>query len=382
MVRTKVKLKTLNSFMVCMLCAVFIMSNTYVVRSSELLKTICDVIDTLLLVILLVIILTTSFHTKMFVRVCVLTGYMLVCYLWTGQFDLLRAEIILLALRDTSARKTYRLLFHTFLISLGIVFILYILGVSNAGEMRRGSIALGFGSPNVASKMIQSAVFLWGLWSSNARANYKNVVYLLMLLFVWFTTGSRNSVIILTVFPACLYLFRKIMNSRRGRRLKYLFFAIPPLFAAITIILPQMYGRYPWVQGLNALMSNRIYMNRVALQNYGFTVIGQAANLMDFSGIYDVVSQKYTTFLTIDCFYMYVLTYYGVFGLAIALAAIIAVMRKAWRQNNIVVLTVTVLLCIYSMVETTSSLFCLPSLIYLLLRDDVSVEPEQGGVMA
>ena len=352
----------------------------YVVRTSAILTGVFDALDGIVLMILIAIILTSSFHTKMFLEICLLTGYMLICYLITGLFDLLRSEIVVLALMNTSAKKTYKMLFRTFIISLGIVFVLYILGISNAGEMRRENIALGFGTPNVASKMIQTAIFLWVLWKSGTQIKYRNIIYLMIIVFVWLTTGSRNSTIMLIIFPASLYLIKKILKSSHRRWLQYIFVSVPLVLTAITIILPYLYGKYAWVQGLNALVSNRIYMNSVAIQKYGFSIIGQAANIMEFSGIFDVVSQKYTSFLTIDCFYIYILVYYGVLGLTLTLFAITAVIKKAWKNNNHGVLTVTILLCVYCMMETTSSVFVLPFLTYLFVQDDISEGIKNGGM--
>lgn len=378
--KSRITLKTFNSFMVCILCTIYVLSNMYVVRTSAILTGVFDALDGIVLMILIAIILTSSFHTKMFLEICLLTGYMLICYLITGLFDLLRSEIVVLALMNTSAKKTYKMLFRTFIISLGIVFVLYILGISNAGEMRRENIALGFGTPNVASKMIQTAIFLWVLWKSGTQIKYRNIIYLMIIVFVWLTTGSRNSTIMLIIFPASLYLIKKILKSSHRRWLQYIFVSVPLVLTAITIILPYLYGKYAWVQGLNALVSNRIYMNSVAIQKYGFSIIGQAANIMEFSGIFDVVSQKYTSFLTIDCFYIYILVYYGVLGLTLTLFAITAVIKKAWKNNNHGVLTVTILLCVYCMMETTSSVFVLPFLTYLFVQDDISEGIKNGGM--
>lgn len=378
-VRSKMKVTMINSILVCLLCVLYVWSNMYVVRNNPFLTAICNVLDIGILTVLIAMVLFSRFHTEIFVGVCILTAYMAACYLYTGMFDLLRATIILLALKDTSAKKTYRMLFRTFVLAIAVVFVLYLLGISYTGGTRRDTITFGFVTTNVASRMLQSAVFVWVLWKPNVPVKRRFTVCLLTAVLIWGTTGSRNSAIVLLVLPICLYFVKKIMNSKHAGGIQYLFFAAPFLFMGLTLLLSQMYGKYAWVQILNGLLSNRIFMNSVAIQHYGSSLIGQAANIKDFSGVFDPVVGKYTTFLTIDSFYVYVLSYYGILGTAITLLTMTAAMRRAWRQNNAAVVTVSLLVCVFGMAETMTTVFCMPALIYLLLRDDTVVESKTGG---
>ena len=377
-VRSRMKVTTFNSILVCLLCVLYVWSNMYIVRNKPFLTFACDVLDMGTMVILIAMVLISNFHTKMFAGMCILTAYMVVCYLYTGMFDLLRATVILLALKDASAHKTYRMLFRTFVMAITVVFVLFLLGISNTGATTRDAITLGFATTNVASKMLQSAVFVWVLWKPNVPVKRRITVCLLTAALIWGTTGSRNSALLLLILPICLRFVKKIMSSKHAWVIKYLFFAAPLLFMGLTVLLSQLHGKYAWVQVLNGLLSNRIFMNGVAIQHYGSSLIGQAANIKDFSGVFDPVAGKYTTFLTIDSFYVYALSYYGILGAAITLLTMTAVIRRAWQQNNAEVVTVSLLVCVYGMAETMTTVFCMPALIYLFLRDDTAVESKTG----
>lgn len=245
------------------------------------------------------------------------------------------------------------------------------LGISDPGILRRNGIALGFATTNLASRIIQLGLFLILASTTKIRSIYKTIALcLIVAAFTYITTKSRVSVLLIVVYPFVNSIIGKGIQSRRQNIWKNIVAVVPLVLLALTIVLTQMYESSTFVQSLNFAFSNRIYMNLVAIQKYGVTPFGTAANISAFSGIFDTVTNKYINFLTIDSQYIYMLVYYGFLGVTLVIASLVLCIRKAWNYDNGRVVTVIILMSIYMFTETVGSIFGLPFLVYLSLREN------------
>lgn len=369
--KVKIPRFTGTSLMVALLGVIYIFSNTYVVRNSQLTQNIFDMIEAIVLLVLIVKILVSNYRTRTFAVVCITIFCLLLCYLHTRQAELIEAAIVILALKNAPTNKTYHLLYYVFVLSLIIVLIMYVTGFSDSGVMRRGDVGLGFASPNVGSRIIQTTVFLWALSKPKIKSTYINAVYFVIAILTFITTGSRLTVFLLICYPFMISIIKKLMSQKRGNTIANVFCLVPPILFFLSIVLTYLYESHTWVQILNVILSNRVYMNYIAIQEYGYSLLGYEANISMFVGSFDLVVNKYINFLTIDSQYIYLLVYYGWVGVVIGITVIMIVIKKAWNNGNATIVATTVLLCVYSLTETIGSIFGFPSLIYLLMEEDV-----------
>ena len=361
---------------VFLLVMCFVLKNAYVVRQNSLFIRLFDSFEWGIYFILILSVLFSGYKVKQLLLIGVIAAALGLCYLSTGQADLLKACILIVYLKGVNERQLFTQLFQAFAVSVLIVFFLYVLGISDAGTTRRDGIALGFATANVASRMIQCVLFSW-LVAKRKEVSMKRafVVAEATALFIMVTTNSRASMFIVAVSPLLVYVVSGLFASRREKAISRVLVAVPVVMLVVTVASAYLYESNLYIQILNATMlSNRVFMNYVALDKYGIGLLGNVANISSLAGIYDSVAGKYINFLTIDSHYTFLLVYYGLIGTAVWMITNVLSFMKAWRDRNAALIAILLMLNVYALTETMSSIFAFIPLMYLLVRGN-----EEGG---
>lgn len=381
MVSLAIKRKNIPLLEVCIIAFLYILKNIYYIRNASGLLFGIGLIENILYILVLFSILHSSYKTKQFFLIAGCVVVLFLCYLHTGQADLLKGFIVILSLKNLACDDVFRALGNTYILGIAIAIILYFLGISDPGILRRNGMALGFATTNIASRVIQTALFLILVSSKNAGKKYRIVVICVVIGFsTYIITESRMSLILMLAYPIVSGVVNMAISSRKKNIWRNITLVIPVVLLFTSVIITQLYNSNVSVQFLNLAFSNRIYMNLVALQEYGITVFGTAANISSFSGIFDVVADKYVNFLTIDSQYIYLLVYYGFLGTALVIGSLTLCVKKAWDYENGSIVTVLLLLSVYMFTETLGSIFGLPFLIYLSSKvQEFQLEVKKGG---
>lgn len=371
----KVYVPKLKMVPIVILVLMFVLKNSFVIRNSLTLTSILDNLEWVVYILLICAILFSGYRIKQLLLIGIIALLLGICYLSTGQADLMKACIIIVYLNGVKEHEVFTQLYQAFMISFIIVLILYIFGISDAGIGRRNGLTLGFTTTNIASRMIQCILFSWALSKHNSIKFIKlffisEMVSILILI----TTGSRLSALITAVLPFLIRFINFLLYKNKDFILKLLSLT-PILFFIITVVLSYQYENNTYIQLLNStILSNRIYMNYVAFDNFGFGLLGQTANISSLAGIFDNVSSKYINFLTIDSQYTYLAVYYGFIGTGIWMIANLMTFYKALKEKNAIVIAVLLLLNVYALTETMGSIFAFIPLMYLLVKTDCSLQ--------
>ena len=368
-----IKKKDIPLIAVSFLACIYVMSNAYIIRESGGATAALSILETVIYLGLILFLLLSSFQKHMLFRMICCIALLLVCYLFTGQADLLKAVILLISVKDLEYNKVFRVLWKSYFFAVLVVVALFVCGLSNPGVMRRGGITLGFATTNIASRMIQNTLFLW-ISSICGIQKYKGKrlfgICVCVALFSYITTKSRMSSVLLILLPAIIWLMRKIRERKQYNVVGIVCGIVPVILMLVTVFLSMQYNRNTTVQMLNVALSNRIYMNLVAFQKYGITWFGNAANISSFAGVYDSVVNKYVNFLTIDSQYTYLIVYYGIVGTLVVIAGMFFCIKKTWDKGKVEITVMLLLISNYFFTETVGSLFGCPILLYLTLYDN------------
>ena len=359
---------------IILLVFMYVLKNAYVIRQSTLLTSFFDNAEWVIYIILILSVLCAGYKIRQLVLIGIVILLLGICYLSSGQADLIKACILVVYLKGTKEKELFHQLFQAFLLAFIIVLILYVLGISDAGATRRNGLTLGFATTNIASRMIQCTIFSWMVSKrKDIRFAKLFLVTEMVAVFIFLTTGSRASTIIVAISPLIIYFINFLFGRKRGGIILKILSLLPIVFLAVTIITAYLYESSSLVQLINSIfLSNRIYMNYVALDNFGIGLLGQSVNISSLAGIYDSASSTYVNFLTIDSHYTYLIVYYGIIGTIIWMAANLMTFHKAVTQKNAAIITVLLLLNVYAITETMGSIFAYFPLMYLLIQPNVN----------
>lgn len=366
----KIKQKNMPLIKVCIIAGIYIMKNIYFIRNSTGIWNGLDVAENMIYILVLFEILFFSYKTKQFIIIVGCVTALFLCYLHTGQADLLKGFIVIVSLHNLSEEDVFSFLKMVYFFGIIMTVALYITGISNPGLMRRNGVTLGFATTNIASRLFQIALFFLVV-SHKKIKNNKRFIFVICIIagiFTYALTKSRLSAILMIAYPFLLILIEKGEKSKIKWLWKTMAMSMPVAMLLFSVLLTSLYANNSIVQAINLAFSNRIYMNLVALQKYGITVFGTAADISSFSGIYDSVAQKHIYFLTIDSQYIYLIVYYGIIGMAIVISSVIICIEKAWNSRNNEIVTILLLMSVYMLTETIGSIFGFPFLVYLILK--------------
>ena len=126
---------------------------------------------------------------------------------------------------------------------------------------------------------------------------------------------------------------------------------------------------------LDLVFTNRLFLNYYALNKFGIKLFGENVTLSDNSGtIYNNIHGWYNWSVTCDCSYMATLLVMGFIPTVIILIGYILLMKKAIKRHNYMIMSVALLLAIYSFCES-QMLEVYSSFVYFyLIADDIVLD--------
>lgn len=365
----KIYLPKVKMIPIIVLVLMFVLKNSYLVRNNDTLTNIFENLEMIIYLLMICVIVRSGYKIKQFFFMGIIALLLAICYLSSGQADLLKACIVIVYLNGVGEKELFVHLNQTFLISFIVVLLLYICGMSDPGIGRRNGFTLGFSTTNIASRMIQCIFFTWIL-SKRDRLNLsrESIAAFIFAGFILGTTGSRSSAIIVAVLPFLIW-YTDFLLRRNKKVLLWILSMTPIFFFAITIITSYQYKNSAFIQFINsAFLSNRVYMNYVAFDKFGIGWLGQAVNISSLTGIFDSISAKYVNFLTIDSQYTYLAVYFGIIGTTIWMVANLLTFYKSVKEKNATLIAVLLVLNFYALTETIPSIFVFLPLMYLLVK--------------
>ena len=240
-------------------------------------------------------------------------------------------------------RKTLRVMLWTYAVLAILMILLQWQGMLNSVSIRfaygKGS-TLGFGHPNMAGiYLITLDLLLWMLYLKKSKI-WTGVLFGGTALFCWFVLASRTSAILLTLYPFLAFGIEWLGKSRRAGLLKAAI-GLPALLAvfSIGIMLMIYFHVINWkTVGLDRNMMLRFYYPALELENLG----GQITWL---KRPYFLASRP------LDNQYIHTLLSGGAVGAALLVIQATWCMAAVYRRRRWDLMAVTVLLCLYAVME-------------------------------
>lgn len=359
------------------------LTNIYIFSKMSLLDTFINVIQIPLYIGLIYIIAQKSYSLKELRSFFAVGVLLLIGYIVSRQAAYFRGFLLVIAVKNIPYRKILTVCRKALTIILGMGFFLYLLGISDAGIQRRGASGWGFGHPNITAQLIMLIMLLWASEKSN---KFKTIHYLYIEfigLLTYIMTGSKTSTIVICLIPFITRFSEKIVSRAWYSKIpKFLMTYSQLLIMMFTYLSAKLLETSNILKKFDLIFTNRLFLNYYVLNKFGIKLFGQNVTLSDNSGtIYNNIHGWYNWSVTCDCSYMSTLLVMGVIPTIIVLIGYILLMKKAIKHHNYMIVSIALLLAIYSFCESQMLEIYSSFVYFYLIADDAPLDTvrNEGG---
>lgn len=356
------------------------LTTIYVFSQMEFLGTVIDFVQVPMYGGLIYIIVQKKYSLKELMTFLVVGILLLIGYVVSGQAAYFKGFLLIIASKNIPYRKILNVCRKALTFVLGLGIFLFLIGISNAEILRRGASGLGFGHPNVTAQLIMIIILLW---ASEKAGKLKLIHYIgieLGGLITFLLTDSKTSTIVILLIPLVMVFSEKIMSRTWYSKVpKFLVTYSQLLVTLFTYLSARFIETSNMLKMLDLVFTNRLFLNYYALNKFGIKLFGQNVTLRDNSGtIYNNIHGWYNWNVTCDSSYMVTLLVMGLIPTVIILIGYILLMKKAIKRHNYMIMSVALLLAIYSFCES-QMLEVYSSFVYFyLIADDVVLDDSKA----
>ncbi|RHS67895.1 hypothetical protein DW958_00115 [Ruminococcus sp. AM46-18] len=352
------------------------LTTIYVFSQMDFLRTVIDFVQVPMYGGLIYIIVQKEYSLKELMVFLVVGILLLIGYIVSGQAAYFKGFLLIIASKNIPYRKILNVCRKALTFVLGLGVFLFVIGISNSGLSRRGVSGLGFGHPNVTAQLLMIIILLW---VSEKAGKLKPIHYIgieLSGLITFLLTDSKTSTIVIFSIPFVMVFSEKIMSRTWYSKVpKFLMTYSQLLVMLFTYLSARFLETSSILKTLDLVFTNRLFLNYYALNKFGIKLFGQNVTLSDNSGtIYNNIHGWYNWSVTCDCSYMATLLVMGFIPTVIILIGYILLMKKAIKRHNYMIMSVALLLAIYSFCES-QMLEVYSSFVYFyLIADDIVLD--------
>lgn len=352
------------------------LTTIYVFSQMDFLGTVIDFVQVPMYGGLIYIIAQKEYSLKELMVFLVVGILLLIGYIVSGQAAYFKGFLLIIASKNIPYRKILNVCRKALTFVLGLGVFLFVIGISNSGLSRRGVSGLGFGHPNVTAQLLMIIILLW---VSEKAGKLKPIHYIgieLSGLITFLLTDSKTSTIVIFSIPFVMVFSEKIMSRTWYSKVpKFLMTYSQLLVMLFTYLSARFLETSSILKTLDLVFTNRLFLNYYALNKFGIKLFGQNVTLSDNSGtIYNNIHGWYNWSVTCDCSYMATLLVMGFIPTVIILIGYILLMKKAIKRHNYMIMSVALLLAIYSFCDS-QMLEVYSSFVYFyLIADDIVLD--------
>lgn len=362
----------INLYDLCIISLVFIygIQQIYVVNHIPHINKVFDIIEWLFYLCLVYLVIQKKLYTfNEILTIAIVSGIFLTVYIQSGYAALLKATLLIIALKGYNFKHIVKLIKNTYFAVLVGAFTLFLTGISNSGIQRRGYYAFGFSNVNVCGGIIFIICLLW-LLEKDDFSKKQSLKIIAIALCVLLFTDNRTVVILLIALPVIINLC-KASIKRKSKIFRMCVYTCPIICFLICIITLKLYPTSIFVQKLNPIVSSRIYLNYYNFNRYGFSLFGQNIWFNTGEAIYNEVTGGYSTFNTVDNTYICLLIQMGMCSVGVLLCAYLSLIKKTFLRKKFILIAVIIVLCLYGLFESSMLVIYMNfPFLYLLSQGD------------
>lgn len=352
--RTKSTTVSIPIFCFGMLYFIYYLKRTYLVASSPLIFNILDYTEwPIYIFIFFYEIIKAKFRIRDLILIFFVGCIFLFGYISAGYAELLKAMMIIVALKNVDFHKLFDVMYRILAVSIALTVLLYLLGLSDAGIQRREANALGYAQANSIGYVLMALILLTivrkekvGLWNK--------ILLALLNLAGFILSDSRMGFLL-----ACVALL--FSNSRiyalikKKRFIEFALSVLPAILMMFSLFTAVLYRKNAFVQWLNSLFNERIVMNSYILMTKGISLFGQPIEYhgLTTEAIYNPVTKSWSHFMTIDNAYVCLIIEFGLITTIVFGIIYFKLMQNLFKYGAINIAFVMTIISLYGVTESS-----------------------------
>ena len=359
--KTKSITNSLSIFFFGILYFIYYLKKTHLVASSPVVFNILDYAEwPIYFFVFFNVITKAKYRARDLILIFCVGCIFLLGYVSTGYAELLKAVMIIVALKNVDYHKLFDVM-------------LYLLGLSDAGIQRRGASALGYAQANSVGYVLMALILLTIVRKD--KVSLWNKFLLALLNLVGFIIADSKTGFLLACF-ALLFSNNKIyVFIKRNRFIQNIITVLPVILMIFTIMTAVFYESSAFVQGMDVLFNTRISMNHYILMNKGIALLGQATEYHGYiaEAIYNAVTQSWSHYMTIDSAYADLIIEFGLLATIIIGIAYFKLMKKMFKYDAVNIAFVMTIVSLYGITESSIISIYVAFPFLLLLNDKLKI---------
>ena len=363
---------SLSLFFFGILYFIYCCKKTYLVVSTPFIFNILDFAEWPIYIFIFInAIIKSKYKVRYLMLIFCVSCIFLLGFASTGYAELLKALMIIVALKNVDYHKLFDVMYRILMFSIVLTVVLYLLGVSDAGVQRRGASSLGYSQANAVGYVLMTLTLLT-IVRKDKIFSWNKILLVLANLLGFIIADSRSGFYLACI--ALLFSNKRIYTFMKRNWLVQHFLTIFPMILMLaTLLTAVLYQDNAFVQGLDMLFSSRIWMNSYILINKGITLFGQPIEYhgLTTEAIYNPVTKSWSHYMTIDNSYMSLIVEFGLLATIVVGVTYFKLMKKLFKSNAISIAFAMTILSLYGMAESAVVNIYVAFPFLLLLNDRI-----------
>lgn len=305
----KIKKKYIHLIDVCIFTLAFadMLKDISVIGAISWYDQLVKIIDIVGYIILAGIILKQKVSEKFLLMYSIATVFFVYGYLKSGMSAFLTAWLVLLACKGMDYKRILRILYQCTLVTLAVSIITSLFYIGEIGQQVETGFTLGFSHKNIAGLYLCFAYILKFNMKPAKHTYIKSIAWGLFILII---TQSKTAAFSVIALPFLITFYRWVVEKNKKSIIRITEILVP-LYCVITYVTAVLFPISKFVQRLNQIFTNRIFLNWFILSKNKITLFGQNVQL-HYSGIHNAIINQWNINTTVDGTYIILILVFGI----------------------------------------------------------------------
>ena len=356
------RIKFVNAYYVATALAILklILNSTTIIKTDDTV----DLCFTLVIALIFLLkIMSQTYSIKKLLLLMILTIFFVYVSFKCNEYVIMLSWLAIIGFQGVDIRKYLKIsiIIKAILILVHVLIYYYDL---NFGKIS-GDIYYNFsgimrynfylGNPNAVSGLITWTILEY-IFLRYEKINIIDYIALIVsIILIYMSTRSRTMLIASMMFVVLLFV-AKSKNSKIHNILKKVSGWIFPFLAICSILLSIFYYQIPNIEYIDTLLSRRVSLGNIAINNYGLTILPQRVDYQNRVSFED----RYDMNLTVDNLYIRM-------GISYSLIILVIVSYAFYKVQGNITEKEAIFIILYAVVGVTenyilNAFICFPSL--------------------
>lgn len=347
------------------------LSNITLFYENEIFSMIAKGIRPVFYFLLLYIVFQKRYSFNKFLIFSIIT-----CLLTYGMFKsemsaFVFAWLFIIASKGENYERIIKKLYLSMWIVLIVATIYYVCSIDYTTfiyQVKNG-VDLALGQKNQAGLFFACLFLMKKAWESTSKKMYIDWIYAFVVLTI---TKSKTAFVVILLYPIMIKMYNYVLVKEK-KWMRVITEMLVPFLFLFNYFSAKMYESNIFVQIVDKILTNRIFLNWYILSRNKLTLWGQNIQL-SYTGVHNPVRDTWNITTTVDNAYMLAVLVMGIIPVFLFIIGYIMVIRRAFEDRNVVVIVTAVIFALYGISEVkTVSIFFNFVYLYINCKHDKNI---------